>query len=176
MYLFLHNCKNCSFILFAQTACQNGHFECVSYLLNKILINGKIRVNLRNNDGFSPIMKAVQNGHYKTVSVLCKSPKIKILDVHALSGMNAIDFSVYFGQVSIFCKLLLTLFERYNINSIDDLNNNKYIKNIFEPININKWLKWCEREQNFGMHSFILKRLLKVLLFLLLSQNRLQLF
>ena len=100
-------------------------------------------------------MKAIKEGNDKTVSILCKHPNIEILNIFDKNGNNPIDISVYFGKISIFCKLLLNIFNKYNINNFNDINNNKYLNNIFNQKNINKWLNWCKKENNSGMYSFL---------------------
>ena len=65
---------------------------------------------------------------------MCKHKKVKILN-------NALDIAVENGHISIFSLLVLTLFERYNINNNNDLKNNKEISEILSKKIINKWIK-----------------------------------
>ena len=98
-------------------ACEYNHFDCVSWLLKSEYTKDKVDINLSNNIGITPLMIAVIKGNLKTVSVLCESPNLKIVDIIDKSGFNAIDYSVKMGQTSIFSKLNISLYFKLPIRA-----------------------------------------------------------
>ena len=134
-------------------ACQNNHVDLIKFLLKHNVSKDKININLQENNGTSPLMMAVQEGNEETVSLLCKLSNVKILDLKNNYGRNTLDLAVYFGHISIFSLLVLTLFERYNVKNFNDLIE----LNIFDKNNVLKWFKWCQDEKNTGFTSFLLK-------------------
>ena len=91
-------------------ACQENHFEFVSYLLsNQTLL--KLNVNIQNKYKQSPLMTAVRNGNNETVNTICNHIKnnddnhnIKILDIIDDSRYNAIDYAAGRGHTSVLAK------------------------------------------------------------------------
>ena len=93
--------------------------------------------------------KYLKIGNEETVSILCKKQKVEISNVY--------DLAVDFGHISIFSLLVLTLFEAYNISNINELKNNKNVRDILSDESINKWIKRCDNDNIAGMHSFLLQ-------------------
>ena len=46
----------------------------------------------------------------KTIEILCNCKKVELMDN---SRENALDFCVFFGNITIFSTLLLKIFDRY---------------------------------------------------------------
>ena len=67
-------------------------------------------------------MSAVKHGNEETVSILCSSSTVKIFEITNPTGENAVDIAVQYGHISIFCKLILTIFEKNGINNTETLS------------------------------------------------------
>ena len=93
-----------------------------------------------------PRIKYYKIANEATVSLLAKNDNVKILNVKNKWDMDALDYAVYFGHISIFSFLVLTLFDKYNISNIKD------VRKILSEENMKKWINWCEEEKK---HRFI---------------------
>ena len=106
--------------------------------------------------GLTPLLRAILTGNQQVIDVLCsKASNIEecILQKREEFGDNALDFSVYHGQTSIFSKLLLTLFEKQNIDNYEKMVES----GLFAPFTVQQWLKTCSQRKFAGLESFILK-------------------
>lgn len=103
--------------------CEKNRFRCVSYLLKNKALRERIDLNRISQNGVTPLMIAAANGHYECVNLLCTlCPDLKIEDLrYENTGKNAIEWAVQRGHIPVFSKLILTLFDRYNITNMETL-------------------------------------------------------
>lgn len=81
----------------------------------------QVEVNGQDNNGMTPLMTAIRNGNEKTADILCQCSDIDILKVKNKDGRHALDTAVYYGNISMFSKLILTLFERNKMQTMHAL-------------------------------------------------------
>ena len=135
-------------------ACDNNQYKLVSFMINNFK-EFNINVNQTDNNGWSPLMKAVSKGHGPTVHVLCQMMDVKLLDIKdKTTARNTLDTAVFYGHTYILSKLLVTLFKRHHIEDWVILSQ---YPNVLNAKMINQWLNMCLKENNSGCFSFLTK-------------------
>ena len=135
-------------------SCKNNHFDVIKWFLtNKLMTKNRIEFNLQDKGGFTPLMTAIHHGNEQSVSLLLESPQImkKVLGIRNSAGYNALDIAVMNGHLSIFAKIVLKLFEKFQITNFKHLNECRF----FNEKKIVLWLDWCSKRGNLGLWSYL---------------------
>ena len=130
-------------------ACHYNQFKCVLWFLSNQEIRNKIDLSTKDKYGKSILMDAIEQENEQTVAVLCDySYKTKISRDDALMCLN---IAAICGNVSIFCNVMLVLFNQYNIKDMQNLEK----KMILNENKIDSLLDICNKYQNYGLMSFL---------------------
>ena len=100
----------------------------------------------------TPLMVAIENSTQTCVKELCKRHDLKILESKNEEDKNGIDLAVQSGNVAIFSILIITLLDRYNIDTIEGLLKNS---TFFNEKLILSWLDICQTVNNAGLFAFL---------------------
>ena len=123
--------------------------ECVEYLLNKTNCN----INATDANNETALMKCIDHGSYQSLKILCNNKEAKITEIrNNLHAIDAVDKAAFFGEIQQFQLLILTLFERLNIDNWKAFEESK----IISLEKIDKWKKWGKNNQNDGFLSFVM--------------------
>lgn len=133
-------------------ACQANNIEVVRWMIKNL---PNIDINSTDKHGITPLMAAIDEKHEEMIDVLLKCPNIKISEPRDGVDADTLVHALLSGSISVFCNVLLQVFKKANINSIEAMKKTSFMD---EPeIVFSSWYKACEKYNLSGLYAFITK-------------------
>ena len=126
-------------------------YKCIKYLINHPNAQIRCNINATDDNNETALMKCVDNSSLQCLKLLCKNKETKITQIINKSHEhNVIDKAAFNGEIDAFRILILTLFQRSNVNSWASLVESK----IINKHKISRWKNLCQQKKNSDNDAF----------------------